>query len=151
MITSKQFINAVIKGEIDTVKEYLAEHSDVNTRTRKSGRTALHIAAWCNHIVLAKLLIQSNANVNLKDAAGWTALHYAAMRGRSMIATFLIRAHAIVDSVDVKKKTPLMYAIKRHHIQVIRVLLQAGAIYPLDQPQKHAPQSRWFLTTIYEE
>lgn len=45
---------------------------------RNQGRTALQVASHLGHMEVVKVLIQANANIDLKDDEGDSALHYAA-------------------------------------------------------------------------
>lgn len=47
--------------------------------TKNQGRTALQVAAYLGQVELVRLLLQSQAGLDLPDDEGNTALHYAAL------------------------------------------------------------------------
>lgn len=47
--------------------------------TKNQGRTALQVAAYLGQVELVRLLLQSQASLDLPDDEGNTALHYAAL------------------------------------------------------------------------
>jgi ankyrin repeat protein len=55
--------------------------ADVNTCT-ETGQTALHYAASKNHLNVARVLIEANADLDSKDNIGETPLHRAAARDK---------------------------------------------------------------------
>jgi len=64
------------EGDIDTVR-CLAEHGANVDFQGKDGQTALMAASKHGHIAVVYYLVEGrNANVGLKDLAGWTALNW---------------------------------------------------------------------------
>lgn len=45
---------------------------------KNQGRTALQVAAHLGRVEVVKILLQANANIDLRDEEGDAALHYAA-------------------------------------------------------------------------
>ena len=80
-----------------------------------------------------RLLLDSGADKEAKDADGITALIAAASRGRTECLRLLLDAGAQLDAADVNGRTALMAAIFWHsldpqsHFSCIRLLLDAGA------------------------
>ena len=65
-------------GNIEAVKQHIAAGKDLNT-IGEDGWAPLHSAAIEGHKEVAKLLIESGANVNANDdLVGMTPLHHAA-------------------------------------------------------------------------
>ena len=52
-------------GEFDDVKEMLDEKTDVNTKDKNTGNTALHMACANGHYDIVKLLLKHNADTNI--------------------------------------------------------------------------------------
>ena len=72
-----------------------AQASRANTRyadlhaTQNSCETALHGAAWLGHLDIVKLLLQSGADLHMKDNFGWTALCSARSGNKQEVVAFL--------------------------------------------------------------
>ena len=64
------FFDVATEGDIDKVKEYLAEGGDVNARGGRFGSSLLHEAAYEGHLEIVKFLIENGANVNLRNYQG---------------------------------------------------------------------------------
>jgi len=64
------------KGNIEAVKQHLADGADVNVKG-DGGRTPLHEAAIEGHTEVVELLIDKGADVNAMDDTGRTPLDYA--------------------------------------------------------------------------
>ena len=62
--------------------------------------TALMVAADERKKDIVQLLVQNNADVNLKGSYGYTALIYAAKRGQKDIAKILLDNNADVNATN---------------------------------------------------
>ena len=63
------------------IKQRYMTRTDVYSQCQPSrGCTALHVAVWCNHIHIIKLLLEHGARIQ-PDHDGETAVHFAAARG----------------------------------------------------------------------
>lgn len=67
--------NAIVKGDLATVKKFIEYGSDVNERS--NGMTPLMLAARYNKVDILKYLLEKGANKEIKDERGNTALKYA--------------------------------------------------------------------------
>lgn len=67
--------NAIVKGDIDTVKKFLDYGADVNEKS--NGMTPLMLAARYNQVDIIKLLIEKGANLRQTDDKGLTAVKHA--------------------------------------------------------------------------
>jgi uncharacterized protein len=124
---------AVEKGDLNHVRELIssglkADEKDIHQRT------PLMIAARDGAIDLAKLLIESGANVNAKDrrSSVWdgrrTPLHYACDNNRVEMAGLLIDNGADPDSHSQYWFTPLSKNIcEKGREKLIDLLLEKGA------------------------
>ncbi|XP_069451428.1 ankyrin repeat domain-containing protein 31 [Ovis canadensis] len=90
-----------------------------------TGESRLHLAARRGHLSLVKALIESGADVNLKDNAGWTPLHKAASNEWSDVE--LLKASANVNCENVDGILPLHDAVANNHLKAAEMLLQHGA------------------------
>ena len=75
--------------------EYLA-NLDVADRT---GKTALHHAAYNGHVQMLSLLLLKGASVKTTDRSDRTPLHYAAFHGLSLSLSPLSPLSLITDTV----------------------------------------------------
>ncbi len=91
------------------------------------GRTGLMYAAMFNNALMARILLQRDADLGLQDNLGNTALHWAAARGSTDVMTLLLEAHAPVDAVNNQGVTPLMLAVSNNRVNAVRMLLAAHA------------------------
>lgn len=53
--------------------------------------TALHVAAHCGHVKIAKLLLDHKADVNARALNGFTPLHIACKKNRIKVIELLIK------------------------------------------------------------
>ena len=82
---------AAYEGNIETVKQHLANGVDVNARGG-IGETPLYDAVLGGHNEIIELLIAEGADVNATESAGNTPLHFAVLVGRKEVAD-LLRKH----------------------------------------------------------
>ena len=68
--------DAAFWGNIEAVKQHLAEGADVNAKGEK-GETPLHGTAFTGRMEVVELLIENGADVNAKDEDGGTPLDWA--------------------------------------------------------------------------
>jgi len=73
--TLSPLCNAVVQGDLETVKKMVEFGSDVNEKS--NGMTPLMIAARYNRVEIVELLLKNGANISLKDSNGKTALQHA--------------------------------------------------------------------------
>ena len=94
-------------GNIEAVKQHLADGVDVNAKDDEYGATSLHITAEYGYKEIVKLLIDAGADVHEKDKNGSTPLHDAALNGQKEIAELLIDKGADVNAKNKFGDTPL--------------------------------------------
>lgn len=90
----------------EIVEVYLKYNANVNAKTdNKFSNTALHLAMsfrkfnYKNEQVI-KVLLESNADLNARDAVGKTPLHAAISAGNNLAVKLLLHHGADVNSVD---------------------------------------------------
>ena len=88
-----QFIRAARSGEIDKVRKFLAEGTDVNSKNRNED-TALMEACSTGQKEVVELLLAKGADLNAKDNYQQTALQWAAMKGQRTVEEVLKNAGA---------------------------------------------------------
>ena len=130
---------ACISGQGDLVRTLIQKHPQWLNEINDRHETPLLLAAGTNNFMIAQLLIQAQADVNLRSNRGSTPLHLAAYRNNAPLTTLLIEAGAELDSVDQAGQSPLILAAKNGNLDCARKLIEAGADVNLcDQYQKSA-------------
>ena len=118
---------AALDGNIEAVKQAIADGADVNAKDDLLGETPLRHAAVKDHKEIAELLITKGADVNAKSD-GWdhTPLHFAAWFGHKEIAELLIAEGADVNAKNIGGITPLDKAIKDNYTETANLLRKHG-------------------------
>ncbi len=124
---------AAQRRHIDIVRDLLDHHADPNLIDRKTGLTALKIAASWGRAGVARLLLGHGAAVDYAGPPGepwnkaWTPLHHAASGDHMETVEVLLTVDARVDGVDGEGATPLMRAAENGAFRAARRLLAKGA------------------------
>ena len=114
--------DAVIKVDIEAVKQHLSAGTDVNEKD-EDGYTPLQHAAFKE---VAELLIENGADVNVQDNDGWTLLH-TAVDDFVPLAELLIEKGAKIDAKTHDGSTPLFIAIVNGENKFAKLLIEKGA------------------------
>ena len=81
--------------EYRAVEALIARGADLDAPDKDiDGDVRLHRAASNGHAAVVQLLLENQANVDVRNGYGYTALHYAAMSGESRVAELLLDAGA---------------------------------------------------------
>jgi len=81
-------------------------------------------------LVAIRKLVESGADINIRNDHGWTPLMAATVRGRVPIIEYLLSKGADVKPVNNADASALAYAALSGECRAIQILLDAGA--PLD-------------------
>ena len=116
-------------ADIEIIKLLLEVGVDPNSRemTDNWNTTALHYVVRWNHLELAKLLISSGAEVNVRDKNDNTPLHYVDKTDSIEVVEFLIQSGAEVNAKNNIGRTPLHSAARRNYLAVAQLLISSGA------------------------
>lgn len=109
------------QGNTGKVREMLQKHPD-KVDIRNQGRTALQVASHLGHMEVVKILIQANANIDLKDDEGDSALHYAAYGNQGAIIRLLLAKGANAELLNNAKCTALYIAVNKGFTEVVQIL-----------------------------
>ncbi len=85
---------AVLKNDIETVKEHIATKSDLNIKESFGGSTPLISASLFGRTEIAKLLINAGANLDIQNNDGSTALITSAFFCQPEIVKMLLAKKA---------------------------------------------------------
>lgn len=120
----KEFFNAVGKGDLERVRELIAQGADVNMNI--SGMPVIMAA---RDPAMVDFLAQAGADVNARsDLLNMTVLVSSVSAGKVDVVKALIQAGADVNARDGKTgATALSSVIKPGKVDIIRALIEAGA------------------------
>lgn len=124
----------VSRNDVVNVKKTLSmmkyESKYVNWRC-KHNTPLLLLAVEHNNFLVAKLLVEKGANVNLVDNAGVGVLHWIARNkndvSMDMLSLILGTENVSINIRDIEGYTPLMRAVEFENTDVVNVLLERKA------------------------
>lgn len=117
--------DAAKRGDTTTVQAFLNAGADVNARD-KAGWTVLIWAAEHGYIDIVKMLLDSGANVDLRNYRG-SALIRAALKGHKNIVQALLDKGATVNATRNGNISALMDAAYAGHTDIVQLLVDKGA------------------------
>jgi len=120
---------AVLCGFSGVVDYLIGTHAlDVNAHHSYSG-APLHVASGRGHAKVVHLLLQRNADVNVRCTShyNWTPLHFASFVGHAKVVQLLLEHGADVNAHSKGYNTPLWLASDKGYVDVVRLLLAHGA------------------------
>ena len=103
-------VMSILRMGEQAAREVVSAKADFHWKSKGSGRTALHIAAYYGHQSLVKLFLQTRVNINEQDDEGRTALMLAVKRGHSAVVAELVKAGADISLKDKKRMTAVLMA-----------------------------------------
>ncbi|XP_075045926.1 E3 ubiquitin-protein ligase MIB2 isoform X2 [Mixophyes fleayi] len=109
------------QGNTSRVREMLLKHPD-KVDIRNQGRTALQVSSHLGHLEVVKVLLQANANIDLKDDEGDSALHYAAYGNQPAVVRVLLGNAANAELLNNAKCTALYIAVNKGFMEVVQIL-----------------------------
>ncbi|XP_022089542.1 serine/threonine-protein phosphatase 6 regulatory ankyrin repeat subunit B-like isoform X2 [Acanthaster planci] len=92
-------------------------------RQSKNGWSPLLVASEEGHVEIVKLLLQSNARVDVFDEHGKAALHLAAENGHREVADILLWHKAFVNAKSKLGITPLHLGAQNGHNELVKLLI----------------------------
>ncbi|MCG6926220.1 MAG: TonB family protein [Acidobacteria bacterium] len=134
-------------GQVEAVRDLLAEAGPGLDAADASGWTALMYAVQDGHDEVVQVLLEAGADPDRQNPSGETALHLAARSGRTASARLLLQAGADFGLQDSEGRTPLYRAVEGRHADIIEMLQAAAlakgmgvlSLAALEAPEKTLP------------
>jgi Ankyrin repeats (3 copies)/PQQ-like domain len=115
------FLEAAQKNDIETVKKFLDEGTDVNT-TSKYGATALTFAADIQSVELTRLLLEHKADPNIVDLFyGATPFLWSISEDNYEIVKLMVE-----NGADLSTPKPMYWASGAEDVQIVKLLIDNG-------------------------
>ncbi|KAK6514351.1 hypothetical protein TWF506_008747 [Arthrobotrys conoides] len=114
-------------GLKDPVAAFLSIGADTEIKESGWGRTPLSWATAHGNETVAKLLLESGANIEAKDDYNYTPLLLAVQYRREALVRLLTKRGANLEVQIDQLRTPLMLAIGEGQISIANILLESGA------------------------
>ena len=118
---------AIYQGDAGLVEELIAAGADVDANVYATGQTALLQALQGDKFEIARILIDSGANVNLRKEGQWTPLMVAVSKDRSDLVVLMIGNGADVNAGSDDQQTALRIAQGKDAAAMADLLVKAGA------------------------
>ena len=125
---STELNQAVSGDDIDRVKELIVRGANVNGKDDGYSKvTPLFIAVGNGNVEIARLLLESGAKVNVRDAERQTPIMRLDDDSDAAMVELLIQHGAKIDLEDKEGNTALILAAENAAAEVIDALIKAGA------------------------
>ena len=110
-------------GNEDVVRNLLLSGADPNIPS-KNGFSVypIHSAVASNYTMIAKMLLEAGADINVVQQSGATPLHSAAHNGNIELLIVLLEAGAIVDAKMEDGKTAADKAFEKGFLEIAKIL-----------------------------
>ena len=110
-------------GNEDVTRYFLLNGSDPNIPSQNGYNVfPIHSAIANNHIIIVKMLLESGANVNVKQMAAVTPLHSAAKNGNIELIILLLEAGADITVEMEGGKIPADLAAEQGFAELAKIL-----------------------------
>jgi ankyrin repeat protein len=103
-------MSSVTNNDIEGVRFFAKSGKSLINARNFGGATSLHIACRENNSEIAKILIESGAEVNVVDNEGWTPLMRAALNGNREIVKLLIQKGASANNLNSVNESAIIHA-----------------------------------------
>lgn len=114
---------AATAGLEQLVRSLIVKMHRINGSARD---TPLHLAISCRHPRIAKILIESGADIMARGTTNRTPLHLAAYWGLKETVELLISRGARTQAQDSNLDMPVYLAIRNHNDEITRLFFDAG-------------------------
>ncbi|THX14501.1 ankyrin [Aureobasidium pullulans] len=115
--------------DVDILKLFVSKGVDVNAKDNAGIKGALHLAARRGEHAIMQVLIDAEADMNIKSSSGQTLLHEAARGGSADVVRRFLAYGVDIEARNKDEQTPLAVACceSEGSDDVVRVFLYAGA------------------------
>ena len=120
-------ISAVCAKDEICVRKLLDDNADINEQYGWNLMTPLHWSTQLNLTKIAILLLNRDADIDMRSSIGSTPLHIAAGFASTVVVKLLLNKGALINEIDLNGDTPLHYAAYNNNIDNADVLIRAGA------------------------
>jgi ankyrin repeat protein len=118
---------AASNGHINCCALLMDHHDDWIDVGDRKGDTPLHVAAFYQHTGVVKLLLESAADVNVRNRTGYAPLHLTSDPG---CVDLLLKFGADAMAVDKKGRTPLFCACAENRTECTRMFCDRAHQHP---------------------
>ncbi|XP_071086322.1 ankyrin-3-like, partial [Haliotis cracherodii] len=114
-------------GDIETVREVLAQDKlDINSSS-KNGETPVMMAARAGYVELVDFLVKKGADMSLVNSGGDNILHQACRGGDiETVKTVLAQDKLDINSRSKNGETPVMMAARAGYVELVDLLVKKG-------------------------
>jgi hypothetical protein len=120
-------LDAVKAGSVKQLEKALDQGATLEAEDKRTGRTALIVAAALGRANMVERLLVAGAEVNARDKNGWTALMVASEKGHTDVVKKLLLWGAEIGLTNKNGTTALMLAAFKGQGKTVDLLLKAGA------------------------
>ncbi|CAN0482314.1 unnamed protein product, partial [Hapterophycus canaliculatus] len=134
-------LHAAVRGGNKTVMETLMWKCglDRDASASRDGRTPLHRAVLDGKDDIAKMLVMSRVDLDIRDNSGDTPLHLAIKGGHVGLAEMLLLGGASPDTKGLDGSYPIHTAIRLGQHEVVRNLVQSRATLTCLNAERKTP------------
>lgn len=148
--TDLRLVNAVKKGDKETVRALLKQHADVNA-AEPDGATALAWAVHRDDLETADLLLKAGANVNAANDYGVTALSLACTNRNAAMLEALLKAGGNPNIAQWTGETPLMTCSSTGLLEGVKALVAHGANVNAKESKKDQTALMWAIAKKHSD
>ena len=136
---AEPFQKAVASGDIDAVKKYLSQGTDVNTKT-KEGITPIFVSAATGNLELFNVLLEKGADLKVVHKDGSDLLMAAVVGKNINIVRLLLEKDFDINRQNNDGNTPLHLGIMSLEVPIMQALVAHGADTQKKNNKGESPQ-----------